>query len=324
MRKIIILFILLFTIEHTYAQTDSFIKNYEQKIIENNKLKNDLQLEIQKNSKQSIDYKKDTIELQKKIKELQKIISSQSQELLALNESNIKQDRDFLMERFRVLQVRVDSLKAFVVQQNQEIINKDKQIQIEKVNANTIATIAKNDGKREGLLSILNSYKNISFDDLIKSSTKESVARDYKILNNDIEVKSILNDLQIYYDGLNLLKEKFNLSQIKSTQSLLKQIKRPSKLLDTLKDNIEYYQNFNNSLKETISKLIDLDKHKKGDDISESIKFKKDEMSGILINYMFNYYDYYKYPYLFEIVLEIIKRKIQKVDDPITDLLQKL
>jgi len=104
----------------------------------------------------------------------------------------------------------------------------------------------------------------------------------------------------------------------------LKQIKRPSKLIDTLKEIAEDYQDFNNALKETISKLIDLDKRKKGDDISESIKFKKDEMSGILINYMFNYYDYYKYPYLFEIVLEIIKRKIQNVDDPITDLLQKL
>lgn len=325
MRNILILSFLLFTLEHVYAQTDSLVlKNYEQKILDNYKLKNDLLIEKQNFANQSIVYKKDTLNLQKKIKELLNDITIQKQKLSDLNESKMKQDRDYLQNKVYVLQIKLDSLNVFITQQNQNILNKDKLIEIEKANAKALANIAKNDGKTEAFAVIINSYKNKSFNDLIKSSTKESVDHDSRIFNNDLEVNSILNDLEIYFNATDLLTEKCNIPQIKIMLTLLTKIKRTSKYLDLLKDNVEYYDDYNNALKETINKLIDADKHSSADGDSNIKELKLKEIRDVLKNYMYNFYDYSKYPYLFEVVREIIERKNLNVDTSIIDLLQKL
>ena len=133
-----------------------------------------------------------------------------------------------------------------------------------------------------------------------------------------------MNDLLIYFNAEELLNKKFDAIQIKNAQVLLSQIKRESKLLDALKENVTYYQDFNTAFKETIGKLINLDKRKSADGDSEIQKLKFNEIVTELTDYMYNYYDYAKYPYLSDIMLEIIKRKRQKADMNILDLLSKL
>ena len=87
MKKIIILSVLFYAFVPVYSQSESsLIKEYEQKIIENNNLKNDLKSEKQLFSKLSNAYKKDTLELQKSIKNLQKDLSIKEQKILDLNE----------------------------------------------------------------------------------------------------------------------------------------------------------------------------------------------------------------------------------------------
>ena len=318
MKKIIVLALLICVVNTAYSQTDSlFLKNYEQKILENNKLKNDLQTEKQNISKLSDAYNKDTLALKKQIKDLRNEVSSEKQKVSNLNKSKIKEERDSL-------QTKVDSLNTVISKQKQTIADKDKQITNEKTNAKTTADNAKNDGKSEALASIVNSYKNRPFDDLIKSSTKESVARDMQLVGNHPEVKPVLNDLQIYFNARVLLLEKFDANQIKNALTRLRQIKRESKRLDALKDDVEFYQDFSNALKETVNKLVNLDKRNSVNGDSEIQKLKFNDVVTILTDYMYNYYDYTKYPYLSDLVLEIIKRKKPNADADITDLLMKL
>ena len=318
MKKIIVLALLICVVNKAYSQTDSlFLKNYDQKILENSKLKTDLQTEKQKFFKLSDAYNKDTLALKNQIKDLRNEVSSEKQKVSDLNKNKIKEERDNL-------QTKVDSLNTVISKQKQTIADQDKQITNEKTNAKITADNAKNDGKLEALASIVNSYKNRPFDDLIKSSTKESVARDMQLVGNNPEVKPVLNDLQIYFNARSLLSEKFDANQIKNAQTQLSQIKRESKRLDALKDDVEFYQDFNNALKETVSKLVNLDKRNSANGDSEIQKLKFNDIVTILTDYMYNYYDYAKYPYLSDRVLEIIKRKQPNADADVTDLLKKL
>jgi len=318
MKKVIVLTILFCGAFAAFSQTDSLLlKEYENKIIENSKLKTDLQTEKQNFSDLSAAYKNDTLILQKQIKALRNEVSSEKEQNANLNEKKIKVERDNL-------QTKVDSLITVISGQNQIVENKNKQIEDEKANSKITADNAKKEGKEEALATIVNFYKNPLFDYIIKSSSKESVIRDLQLVGDNPEVKPVLNDLQIYFNAHQLLSEKFNTIQIENAQTLLSQIKRQSKLLDVLKENVEYYEDFNTDLIRTIGKLDDLDKSKSAAGSAEIQKLKFNEILTILTDYMYNYYDYPKYPYLSDIMLEIVKRKQPNADADITDLLKKL
>ena len=78
MRKIIVIALLFYAICPAYSQTDSlFLKNYDQKILEISKLKNDLETEENNFSDLSDAYNQDTLALQKQIKDLGNKISSE-------------------------------------------------------------------------------------------------------------------------------------------------------------------------------------------------------------------------------------------------------
>lgn len=318
MKKIIIWAFLICGGNTAYTQTDSlFIKNYEKKILEISKLKNDLQTEKIFFYDLSDTYKKDTLALQKQIKDLRNEVSIEKQKVSDLNKNKIKEERDNL-------QMKVDSLNVVISKQNQTISDKVKQIANEKANAIITADNAKNEGRVEAFTSTVNFYKNRPFDELIKSSTKESIAREIQLLGNNLEIKLVLSDLQIYFNALELLSEKFDSIKIKNAQTQLNQIKHQSKLLEALKNDVEFYQDFNTALKEAINKLVNLDKFKLAGGDSEIQKLKFNDIVTILTDYIYNYYDYAKYTYLSDIMLEIIKRKQPNADADIIDLLKKI
>ncbi len=318
MKKIIAITILFFGVIQTYSQTDSLLlKFYEQKILENSKLNIELQNEKQNFINLSVAYKNDTLALHSQIKDLRKEVSSEKQKVLDLNKNKIKEERDNLY-------MKVDSLTIVVLQLNKTIAEKDKQIANEKAIAKTNADNSRIEGKAEATESVVVFYKSLPFDSLILSSTKHSISRDLSLVSNKHEVLLVLKDLQTYFIVQELLSQKFDAGQIKKAQTQLSQIKRQSKLLDALKEDIEDYQDFNFALKETISKLIILDERKLADRDSEIQKLKFNDIVTILADYIYNYYDYGKYTYLSDIVLEIIKRKKPNADQDITDLFLKL
>jgi len=318
MKKIIILILFLSKVCSAYSQTDSLLlKNFEQKILENSNLKNDLQTEKQKNIELSNAYKKDTLALQKQIKDLQNEVSSEKQKVSDLNKGKVKEERDNL-------QYQVDSLNTIISKLNQTIADKDKQISTIRQQGDQKAREEKDKGKMEVLTILANTYRDRQFDDLLKLSTKESILRDMQLVGNNDEIKLILNDLQIYFNAQELLSKEYDKLQIENAKTQLNQIKRQSKLLDTLKDNVEYYKDYNGALKETIGKLISLDGRKSADSDTEIQKMKFNEIITMLADYMYNYYDYGNYPYLSDILLEIIKRKQPNADADVSDLLIKL
>lgn len=324
MRKIILQVVLFFAFVPAYSQFDStFLKLYNQQVLEINNFKNELEKAKLNSSRLSESYKKDTLELLKEIKGLQKEISSERQKILDLNQNKLKQENSNLQTKVETLNRKIDSLNVIIFSQNQIISNKDSLIKNEKIISKVTAEKAKIDGKTESLSNIINSFKIGSFDELIRSSTKESLTRDMSLINENSEIQPILNDLKTYYISQKLLLEKFDSVKAKNAQTSLSKIVRQSQLLENCKENIESYQDYRNALKASMSDILKEDKKiSLGDSFTQDEKFRK--ISSILAIYMFNYYNYKAYPYLFDIIFEIIKRKKVNPDASINDLFEKL
>jgi DNA repair exonuclease SbcCD ATPase subunit len=276
-----------------------------------NKRIKDFEKEKDDLNKKIKDFEKEKGDLNKKIKDLEKDIAD-------LNKNKIKIEKDDL-------QKQVERLTANVAELNQKISEKDKQIAEEKQIGEQKAKEAKKTGENNVLAKIVNSYKGKPFDDLIKSSTKPSVQHDRQLVIDE-EVKPVLSDLAKYFDAKELLAKKFDAAKIKDAQTQLNQIQQQSESLNKLKEYIENYQTFNDGLKESIEKIIALDKKEIVSGMDEEIqkqKFHKilAELSSYIFNYDFNFMDY---PYLSDIVLDIIKRKQPNADADITDILKKL
>ena len=219
------------------------------------------------------------------------------------------------------IKIKSDSIAFLKIQ----ISEKQKQITVISQKGDQKAREENERGKAESLANLVITYKK-PFDDIIKSSSKESVQRDIQLIGNKTEVRQILNDLQTYFNAIELLAKKFDMAQINNAQILLNQIKQNSVLLSNMKTSISKYQKFNDGLKETLKNIVKLDKDEEvkgmGDEIQKQ-KFNK-IMSG-LSRYIFDYdFNFTDYPYLSDIVLELIKRKQPNADADITDLLMKL
>lgn len=307
MKKILLIALLLNIVSYAYSQTEpSITDNYDKKVIENSKLKKELEAEKLKNG----NCENVKIKLKKQIAFFSKESNILKEEISKLNKSKIKKDRDYLL-------TKVDSLNDEIIKQKSIIEEKELQYKNEKVQA-------KEDGKKEALASIVNTYKNIEFDDLIKTNTKSAVSRDIQLVGDNTEIKQVLEDLQIYFNVKELLLEKFDAIKIKNAEMQLSKIKCKSKLLATLKTDVRYYKDFNNDLKSTINKLVDLDKLTSAGGNSDIQKMKFNDIVVIVSGYMYDYYDYVNYPYLSDIVLEIIKIKRGDADKDISYLLTEL
>jgi len=220
------------------------------------------------------------------------------------------------------LQKQVNQLTASIAEIIQLIQEKEERIAEEKQKAAS----EKETGKNEVLTILINRYKDKSFDDLINASTKLSVQRDMQLIGNNEEVYLILSDLEKYFNAEELLARKWDAAQISAVQTQLEQINQQSALLDQLKYNIKYHKDYHEALKKTIEKLVAFDGPlgtKADDDATiQELKFK--DILFELADYMYNYYEYGNYPYLSNIVLEIIRRKWIDADADIMDLLKKL
>lgn len=317
MKKLIIISIFFCGFTATHSQDTLLLNKYEQKIIENSKLINDLQIEKQKLIELRDSYKKDTLTLRKQVKDLVTENTSLKQKISDLNKNKLKEDRD-------ALQSKVDSLKLVVSRNNQIISEKEIQIISEKENTNKSVEKAKNATNELLLGNIIDYYKNTQFDELIKSNNKESLSRDRQFVSNNVEVKQIMDDLMAYYNAEELLMSIFNANKTNNVQIQLNSIKRQSNLLKEIKEKIEYYNDYNEALKDIIYKIDNLDKNKSAMDDAEIQKRKFNEIVVILSDYMYNYYEYNKYPYLTNIVNEVISVKKVNADASVKDLLMKL
>lgn len=312
MKKAIVLFIMLFGLGNAYAQDgvadkiakqaveiDSLKKVIKIFMFKNDSLKNVI-LNYQVSEKKNLDAND---ELKKELSKLEKY----------------KTEKKAIETK---LEVKSDSI----------VLLKNKIIQIENEIKSTIekgkkdAAAEKENGKNEILNKLLNTYKNKSFDELIKSSSITSILRDKQLIGNNTDVKQIITDLETYYTAEILLSNKFNALQVKDAISQVTLIKQQSKLVTTLKDNLDNFKTFNEGLNAAIQNIIAIDKKEFVKGMSEQViksKLNKilSELSKFIFDYNFNFVDY---PYLSDIVLEIIKQKQPNPDANISDLLKKI
>jgi hypothetical protein len=333
MKKIIFLMLLLFGISAAYSQVTLSVKEYDELKTEKTNLANKIDSlqrtlkhandSLQKGWKHANDsitklISENKIEIKRltdRVGKLEKDLAKEKDKVADLNKSTVKIQNDTLQNQNNRLNAQIADLK-------QIIADKDKQIAEIRKNGDIKANEKYQAGRNDALSSLINSYKNKSFDDLIKSSTKESVHRDFLLINHT-EVGQTLIDLQTYFSAKELLSKKFDDSQIKNAQPQLDSLKQQSELLKNLKETIRDYKLCNDALKTTIEKIQKIDKVPANDDKTQEIKLKDIlfELAWYFRNYRFNFTDY---PYHSYIVLEIMNRKQKDANADISDLLEKL
>lgn len=329
--KKVVLFTLILC--NTYfAQSQDLIKEIKKLTLENDSLKSQIIKPLKIELKESIEknrneisilkvklnaLEKDTITFKKKILELNKEIADLNKNKLTLE--NIK-----LQDQINLLTEKINSLNL-INEKNSKLIN-DKDTQIKDV-----AIREKESGKKEIVTSIINSYKNRKFDDLVDISTLETVQRDKQLIGNNSEIFEILEDLETYFNAKELVYQKFDVNYINLNKNKLNQIKRESVLIKSLNEQLDNYNTLSLKLKETIININVFDdklskKNMVGEGIDKSTRQEKlDKIFSVLLPYIFDYdIKYNDYPYLFDIILDIIKRKQSNTDEEISDLLKKI
>ena len=312
MKKAIVLFIMLFRIGNAYAQ-DGVADKIAKQAVEIDSLKKAIKIIIFKNDS---------------LKNV--ILNYQVSEKKNLDANDeLKKDLSKL-EKYKTEKKAIETKLA--AKSDSIVLLKNKIIQIENEIKSTIekgkkdAAAEKENGKNEILNKLLNTYKNKSFDELIQSSSITSILRDKQLIGNNTDVKQIIIDLEKYFNAEILLSNKFNAPQVNDAIAQVTLIKQQSKAVSTLKDNLENFKTFNEGLNAAIQNIIAIDKKEFVKGMSEQViksKLNKvlSELSKFIFDYNFNFVDY---PYLSDIVLEIIKQKQPNPDADISDLLIKL
>jgi hypothetical protein len=282
---------------------------YDNKVEEIANLKKELKLEREQKERQTVEFQKKSSELTRRIKTFQ------------ADSTEVKRVKSEKKTFDTQLKAKSDSIVAL----KSANAKKDEQITAAKREDDQKASAKFQEGKNDALLSVVNAYKK-PFDYLILCSTKESVQHDLSLVgNNNAEIRQTLSDLEKYFSAKELLSKKQDDYRIKDAINQLKATTQNSKMIVQLQSNLESYKNYSDGLKETIGKIIEIDKKEiaEGNDFVQQQKLNKilSEISQFVFNYDFNFTDY---PYLSDIVLEIMKRKQPNADADITDLLNKL
>jgi hypothetical protein len=222
--------------------------------------------------------------------------------------------------------VVIDSLKKELSVKSDSISILRIQFLDEKSNGLKIETADSLKLKAQAFDAWIQSYETMSFDSLILTCTKESVQRDKQLVGDNQKIKTTLDDLLKYFSAKEILSKKYDEYRVKDAQKQLEQVTQKSANIDKLKELLGNFQTFNEGLKETLKKIVDLDNRETVERMSDEVRQKKfnkifAEISAYIFNYDFNFSDY---PYLSDILLEIFKRKQPDVDANISDLLQKL
>jgi hypothetical protein len=131
-------------------------------------------------------------------------------------------------------------------------------------------------------------------------------------------------DLIKYFEAKSLFDTHFDTEKTKKVQTELNTIKQPSALLDKLKTQIENYQLIDKGFRDCLIKINTIDKKETAgnDEFIKKQKLSKilTEVSDYIFNYDFNFPDY---PYLSNILSQVINIKFPNPDQDISKLINK-
>ena len=321
MKRVLILYLMLFNFLPIFSQ--DFVKEYEKKtlIIDSLqkqvikplndsiiKLSSDHKSEISKFQEQIGILEDDTIDLHKEIR-------NRNHKIAELNKNKVKIDRDNLRVEVKSLSESVSRLKAIISQ-------RDTQIEEEKQLCERKAIEKKENGRMEALHQIIQTY-NKPFDELIIFSTLSSVERDLSIVSSNNGTRLKLLDLQKYFLAKQVLSEKYNENTVKSALAQIGSLAQ-TESVKNLTNLLSKYKLRNDGLKSTIDKILKLD-----DQMVANDDHSQDMKQGLILsnfawyfrNYRFNFTDY---PYLSDIILEIMKQKERDANADVSHFLDEL
>lgn len=199
---------------------------------------------------------------------------------------------------------------------NLEINNKN--LRIEKL-IDSFPTEYKR-GKEYSYQIIAGSYKSMSFDELIVSSSLEAVRRDINMIGDDTEAKAILCDLEKYYQSESVISKKYSKYDVDNALKKLGLITRDSKKVIELKDLLQNYEMRNEGLGILFNELVDIDANEIANNESTDKK-KRGRINDKIMRYMYDYeFTLNDYPYISNIILEIINRKQADSNASLEDL----
>ena len=303
MKKLIILLLILCNCSTAYLQ--DLVEVNRNLILANDSLQRQVISPLQDNISR---LNTAVINLNRQIEKLEKDTTNLNKKIRNLETRRVTAERDELRVQIRALIVDTTEL-------NRKILEQEKQIEI--IRQDRYA-----EGQQNVYHQIVQTY-NRSFDELISFSTKQSVERDLSLVANNETAKKKLQNLQKYFTAKQILSERFNEQSVNVALNEIRDIEQ-SQLVKNLVEKLEDYKSYNDVLRMRINNIIDIDKRFTGGDCDDSQSRKLQHILLDLSWYFRNYPNFTEYPYLSDIILEIMRRKQGNADRPIDDLLRKL
>jgi len=250
----------------------------------------------------------DTMQLHLRVKILDDSIGK-------LNNNQIIIERNLLL-------LKVDSLKDQITKLNSMVSEKDQQVSRERERGVEKAIQAKEKGKVEIILDVMQIYSK-PFDELAKSTRINIIDRDLSIFQVKDSIPDVLYGLQRYFSAELVLSEKFNKQKVNAALTIVDSLEQ-TELVYNLKDKLELYEDRNEGLKEAIKKIIDIDSQFIANDFNTK-QMKVQRIFNQFSDYFYNFrFDFSDYPYLSEIIFEIMNQKQSDANADIRHFIDKL
>lgn len=321
--------------EAVIAQDNCFDR-LEQKTIEVTQLKQEkdsIVSALVKNHKEVMD------SLSKENETLSKQLTDTNKVLLSLRKDIEKQQK--LRSNFEIDKGKFEQEKIELKQEVETALNKvaERDSKIEQLETeNTKIKKEKreqyterfNKGRTEILDQIRNKYQGKSFDELIAKSNFEGVIFDIQLLsNNKTQPLQIMNDLKTYFEAQKQLVKKYNSQEIDKVLNSLKNIELTGKVKELIL-TLESYKSISDELTKAIEGIIDLDNRKSVYGQPKEILLKKyEEITGEFFSLLYleiskNNLSLSDFPYIIEVVDEMLAVKRNGLDTDMSDFLEKV
>ncbi len=171
-------------------------------------------------------------------------------------------------------------------------------------------------GKQYIINAMIDVYASYSLDELIEKTGPEIIELQSSIVGPSFETTGKkIKHIQKYYGGKKLLEEKYSGEKIASCINQLKSIPESS-LTKELIDVLGKYKFYNDELKATLKGIMEIDKKEISFDRVTG-DMKNGKIMVIMARYIYNWSNFRKYPYISNVVFNIIQ---QKVKDPDADI----
>jgi DNA repair exonuclease SbcCD ATPase subunit len=317
-----------------YGQTndnDWLLKEYTKLQNENKRLMKDstnLQNENKRLIKDSTNLQNEINSSVSKIDSLKKVIEDLNKEYSknAGKKERLEKKIDELEKS--PLKTENSKLKVEISNLENASLKKDSTYSKEKLTYENSINVLSEELKtqKQGMQIIRNQlmdFYNKPFEELVGITSLNTIQRDLKILENE-PIQKKLKSIQIYHESKLALSEKYNEIRVKEILDQLNSLEK-NEANKKLIEHLVSYKYRNQFLQEALAEIIKVDLEegeRENNKLIRPIKFEK------VISPLTAYFDAYKtnffeYPYLNDIIVEIIQKKENNVDADLNYLLQR-